>query len=131
MSQSPIFRMLMEDNGEGVGAHTEREVNILPEVQIDELRRLYQAYLEGAINFKPGDLVTPRLGMSFRGTGLPHIVLEVRYDAKADFTVVEHVPPCSPEYGGRRSVRVACYMTNDTMACYWMEPHTLEPYRGK
>lgn len=97
-------------------------------VQAKRLVAMYKLYQEHRKHcpFGPGDLVTPRDGVNFKGAGDPHIVLEVRADAEPQFSIGE---PNSSGFGHRLNIRVAC-MHGEILTPFWMESWVLDKWEG-
>ena len=98
---------------------------ILPEAAIMRLREFAAIYAEFP-SFKPGDIVTPRKDGTLRGAGEPNIVLEVAMHATPLFDAGQDG---SASQRRRPQVRVA-RICGDSIACFWVEAHEIEPYRA-
>lgn len=100
----------------------------IPEAQIEELKDICSRYVAGC-PFKVGDIVTPRRGYNIKGSGHPHIVIEVPAEPHRPFDVIAPSEAASHPYGARRDMRVVC-MTDRGLSysAFWAESWTFEPY---
>jgi len=96
----------------------------LPEAQVETLKEIAARYAH--CDFKVGDLVTPRQGFNVKGSGHPHIVVEV---APFDSPVVptgEEAGSCT--FGARYTMRVASLCQGSSYAAHWVEHWAFETY---
>lgn len=83
----------------------------------------YSNFLK-ASPFKPGDLVTPRKGTNMKGSGKPHVVLEVRERPEPHF--IEDADGTT--YGRRCDIRIASFY-GSTIARHWVESIDFDPFK--
>ena len=88
-----------------------------------ELKLIAERHINGC-PFKPGDLVTPRVGYNIRFAGSPHVVIEV-FDQRRE--------PARPHERGdlapRHEMRVVCQVDGDFVP-FFAESYAYEPYAG-
>lgn len=101
---------------------------LLPEAVVMRLREraaLYAASGKGC-PFNVGDLVTPRADSACRGSGEPHIVVEVRTPFEPTW-LGDH----GNGHGARLDTRVLCMASDgSSIAAFWVESWDFEPYTG-
>lgn len=99
------------------------------EVQIAELRALFDDYAAGPARFKVGDFVTPKKSSNIKDAGEPHIVVETR-EAEPDFTQSDRVVPGCNVFGARWELRIADYSGTEAV-CHWVECWQIEPFKAQ
>lgn len=100
----------------------------LPEAICATLREVFGRYVRQN-PFKAGDLVTPVADSDMKGSGEPHIVLEVRARPEPDFTASDPRHSGNNAYGRRNDMRVASSV-GDSISQHWVESWQFERYGG-
>lgn len=102
----------------------------LPEsVQAKRLVAAFKLYRESVENFpfEIGQLVTPRKNTTVRGSGRPHIIVDINPNAQPLF----EGDISSSQFGRRPQMRVMCVHNEDeTLGIFWVEAHEFEPWVG-
>lgn len=109
-------------------AGEKEDVTILPSAQVEELMAYAEEYRAGCA-FKHGDIVTPKKNSGVKGTGLPHVVLEVLEEPVRLWGHDEPSQTGSALFGRRVDIRVVCYVDNDHVAAFWSESYQYEYWR--
>jgi hypothetical protein len=104
------------------------DVSILPEGQVENLKELLTIYEDMRLDgcpFRVGDIVTPRPSSTIRGSGFPHVVVEV-IDPELYFSATKdqsHI-----HFGQRCDMRVICHVSDEAIASYWGESWQYMPW---
>lgn len=72
-----MFEEILRKTAEKARDEEGAKPRILPEAAIARLREVMPAYRADVVQFAPGDLVTPRRDATVKGTGEPHLVIDV------------------------------------------------------
>lgn len=96
--------------------------------QLANLRELLSVYTdmkEDGCPFKVGDIVTPRPSSTIRGSGFPHVVIEV---IKPELHFNATKAQSDIHFGQRVDIRIMCHVADETVASYWGESWQYMPF---
>ena len=102
----------------------------IPEAQVATLTEAFRRYDEPC-PFVAGDIVTPRVGVGYSDTNVPHVVLEVADVPLRTFTPNEGTSIYASSFGSRLDVRIAVFTQSGDIVKFWQESWRLKPWNGE
>lgn len=92
-------------------------------IRLSEVAQMYDENFASPV-FKRGDIVTPMKQYGIKGSGNPHVVLELLPNAEPMFIADKM---SSPLNGGRSNMRIATFVDEEIL-CYWVEAFQYQPW---